>query len=126
MSITFEPVPEWLQDELDQMVEYELLRLDIPRKLDGFRYLTRAIARTIQEPDYIDRITKRLYPEVARSFNTNKTNVERCMRNAIKKCWDSKAGGREMLDQMAESHLIKHPTNSEFIALVAGYIRRTS
>lgn len=121
MPITFAPVPEWLQDELSDLVEQALRRLKIPTKLDGLAYLTFAIAETIQKPENVRYITKELYPTVAKRHNTSASCVERGMRTAIQAAW--KRGGRETLDEMAGYHLIERPTNSEFIALVANYIR---
>lgn len=48
MAITFEPLPEWLQDELLFKVEEKLTHLRIPRSLDGFDYLALAIAQVAQ------------------------------------------------------------------------------
>ena len=66
------------------------------------------------------RITKEIYPEVARRCGTKSSRVERCMRKAINHFWED--GNREALDQMAGYHLDKRPTNTEFIDLVSIYI----
>lgn len=122
MPITFEPIPEWLLDELLEQVEAELLRLGIPRALVGFRYHTDAIMWAVQEPGCTDFITKELYPDIARRHRVTASQVERSMRTAVQRCWSSER--REALDEMAGYHLTKRPTNSEFIQLVAAYIRR--
>lgn len=122
MPITFEPIPEWLLDELAELVEGALLRLGMPRTLVGFRYHADAIARAVQEPRCTDYITKELYPDIARAHRTTAARVERAMRTAVQHCWKSEQ--REALDEMAGYHLTKRPTNSEFIQLVAAYIRR--
>lgn len=122
MPITFEPVPEWLQDELMDLVEAELLRLHIPPTMDGFAYHACAIAQTVQNPKRTEFITKELYPEIAKQHATTPSSVERSMRTAVLACW--KRGGRGVLDEMARTHLDQRPTNSEFIKLVAAYIRR--
>ena len=124
MPITFEPVPEWLQDELLELVERQLLRLHIPRGLDGFHYQAAAIVQAVQNPQRTRFITKELYPDLAQEFGSTASNVERAMRTAVRYCWER--GGRETLEEMAATHLIERPTNSEFIDLVAAYIRHSS
>lgn len=122
MPITFEPVPEWLLDELKLQVESVLTALHIPEDLDGYRYLTFSITLNIQEPERVRYITKDLYPDTAIRFRSTVSRVERAMRTAVKTCWNS--GGRKTLDRMAGFHLIQRPTNSQFIRLVTKYIRR--
>lgn len=122
MQITFEPVPEWLQDELKFEVESVLTALHIPEDLDGYRYLTFSIMLNIQEPERVRYITKELYPDTAIHFRSTVSRVERAMRTAVKACWNS--GGRKTLDRMAGFHLIQRPTNSQFIKFVTRYIRR--
>jgi len=121
MSITFEPIPEWLLDELEEQIHAVLLWLKIPRRLDGFDYLTYAVMLSIQDPQCLKRITKELYPAVARLYRTDSSRTERSMRTAVGHSW--RYGGREALDQMAGYHLTERPTNSEFIGLVVAYIR---
>ena len=123
MAITFEPLPEWLQDELLFKVEEKLTHLRIPRSLDGFDYLALAIAQVAQNPVRTRYITKDLYPEIAKLRGTSASNVERTMRTAVKVCWDR--GGRRTLDEMAHYHLTERPTKSQFIDLVATNIRHT-
>lgn len=123
MPVTFEPVPEWLLDGLEDQIQTALLRLEIPRRLDGFDYLTCAVILAIQDPQCLKRITKGIYPVIAKRFRTDISCVERSIRTAINRCWC--CGGREALGQMAGYHLAGRPTNSELIELLAAYIRKS-
>lgn len=122
MPIIYEPVPEWLQDELPKIVERILRSLHITGKLDGLRYLVYAISATVHDPESTRFITKELYPEIGKHFGVTAAAAERAMRTAIQTSWDR--GGRETLDKMAGFHLTERPTNSEFLDIVAAYIVR--
>lgn len=122
MLITHAPALEELPEALCEQARDALALLRIPRSLSGFRYLTIAIVLVLQAPERLERITKEIYPEIARRCGTKVVRTERCMRTAIGRCWEQ--GNREALDQMAGYHLVKRPTNSEFIDLVSMYISK--
>ena len=105
---------------LEQQVEAVLRSLYVKGTLKGLRYLTYAVSETVKEPRRTELITKDLYREVARAYDATASRVERAMRWAIHISWEH---AREELDQMAGYHLVKRPTNREFIDLVAFYIR---
>lgn len=119
------PTPEWLDEgshKPEKSAEDLLRRLGFSGKLRGFRYLAAAIAQTVVDPDRIFLVTKSLYPDIAKEFQTTASKVERTMRHSIHRFWEH--GGCEALDQVANIHLTKRPTNSELIDFLADYIRR--
>ena len=70
--------------------------------------------------DVINAITKVLYPQVAKAFETTPSRVERAIRHAIEVAWDR--GDLETLQSFfgyTVSNAKGKPTNSEFIALIA-------
>ena len=74
----------------------------------------------IANPDIINRITKELYPGIARTFNTSPSKVERAIRHAIEVAWTR--GKIENLNDLFGYHVYTKndkPTNGEFIALIA-------
>ena len=74
----------------------------------------------IDEPDIINSITKRLYPEVAEHFDTTASKVERAIRHAIEVAWNK--GKIENINTLFGLKVYtsnEKPTNGEFIALVA-------
>ena len=107
-----------MEHELAQRVERELRSLYIGGTLMGLYFLVYAIVVEVQRPG--QRITKELYPEIARAFKTTPSRVERNMRWAIRMAWER---AKDKIDQMALRHLVKRPTNREFIDIVAFYIR---
>lgn len=120
----FEPIPEWLVDELYLTVRQELLALCIPEHLDGFSYLCSAIVKAVQNSEYARRVTKILYLELAREANTSPSCVERSMRTAIAAGWQR--GGQHALEGLLNRTLSRRPTNSQFIRLVTNAIRHPS
>ena len=71
-------------------------------------------------PGMINRITKELYPGIAKHFNTSASKVERAIRHAIEVAWTR--GKIENLNALFGFNIYgknDKPTNGEFIALVA-------
>jgi two-component system response regulator (stage 0 sporulation protein A) len=79
-----------------------------------------AIMIAVNDMDAINSITKVLYPQVAKTFQTTSSRVERAIRHAIEVAWDR--GDIETLQRFfgyTVSNAKGKPTNSEFIALIA-------
>lgn len=111
----------------EQAVSLVIREMGIPTHLKGYRYLKEAILLVMKETDLLSRITKELYPTVARNHSTTASRVERAIRHAIELAWNR--GNQEVLDQVfaKSGHREKgKPTNSEFIAIVADRLRTDS
>lgn len=94
--------------------------IGVPAHIKGYQYLREAIILTIGDMDMINAVTKVLYPEVAKKFNTTPSRVERAIRHAIEVAWDR--GDIETLQNFFSytvSNIKGKPTNSEFIAMIA-------
>lgn len=92
----------------------------VPAHIKGYQYLREAILLAIKDMDVINAVTKVLYPEVAKHFNTTASRVERAIRHAIEVAWDR--GDLETLQKYfgyTVSNAKGKPTNSEFIAMIA-------
>ena len=88
--------------------------------IKGYQYLREAILIAVADMDVINAVTKVLYPEVAKRFNTTASRVERAIRHAIEVAWDR--GDLETLQKYfgyTVSNVKGKPTNSEFIAMIA-------
>ena len=118
MSVIMDPAQN---NKLVDQAELVLRRLRITGKLIGFRYLTYAIARAVDDPTLLTLVTKVLYFETARAYQTTATRAERAIRHAVHRSWEN--GSRELLEKMAGHPLERCPTNAEFIDIVAYYIR---
>ena len=94
--------------------------IGVPAHIKGYQYLREAIMIAVDDMDVINAVTKVLYPEVAKRFNTTPSRVERAIRHAIEVAWDR--GDLETLQKYfgyTVSNAKGKPTNSEFIAMIA-------
>lgn len=100
------------------------LSIGIPAHIKGYGYLREAVRLVLDQPEIINRITKELYPGIARRFGTTPSKVERAMRHAIEVAWSR--GRLENINQIFGYRVFEaddKPTNGEFIALIADKLR---
>ena len=105
---------------LEGMVTAIIHDVGVPAHIKGYQYLREAILIAVADMDVINAVTKVLYPEVAKRFNTTASRVERAIRHAIEVAWDR--GDLETLQKYfgyTVSNVKGKPTNSEFIAMIA-------
>ena len=106
--------------ELDEKITNIFITVGIPAHIKGYQFLREAIKMAIQEPEIINSITKRLYPNIAEKFDTSSSKVERAIRHAIEVAWNR--GKIENINSLFGVKVYsdnEKPTNGEFIALVA-------
>ena len=104
---------------LDCKVTYILRTLGIPAHLNGYLYLKSAIIKTIEDPMYLILITKRLYVDIAKEYNSTPSKIERGMRNAIEKVEGTNNGLKIAFIGQAKDYY----TNTEFITGISELIR---
>ncbi len=105
---------------IEAMVTSVIHEIGVPAHIKGYQYLREAIKIAVSDMEVINAITKVLYPQVAKTFSTTPSRVERAIRHAIEVAWDR--GDLETLQRFfgyTVSNSKGKPTNSEFIALVA-------
>ena len=105
---------------LDEKITNIFITVGIPAHIKGYHFLREAIKMAIDNPEIINNITKKLYPEVAGKFNTTASKVERAIRHAIEVAWNR--GKIENINTLFGVRVYgqnEKPTNGEFIALVA-------
>lgn len=105
---------------LDEKLSNIFITVGIPAHIKGYHYLREAVKLTIENPDVINSITKRLYPAVAARFATSPSKVERAIRHAIEVAWNKgKIENVNHIFGIKVYNANEKPTNGEFIALVA-------
>ena len=106
----------------------ELLeQLGLARKEKGFERLSYAIAVTAKEFERAGSVTKLLYPDLAKHFQTTPEKIERSLRHLIEKSWEK--GEKTRFEELFGYHMDNseiRPTNSEYIAILADWIRSGS
>lgn len=107
-------------EDIQSMVTNIIHEIGVPAHIKGYQYLREAIILAVEDMDVINAITKVLYPQVAKTFGTTPSRVERAIRHAIEVAWDR--GDLDTLQRFfgyTVSNTKGKPTNSEFIALIA-------
>ena len=100
------------------------VHIGIPAHIKGYMYLRTAILETYLNVDFLGQITKVLYPEIARKYETTASRVERAIRHAIEVAWNR--GNIDAIDDIfgyTISASKAKPTNSEFIAMISDKLR---
>ena len=110
-------------EEIRELLE----QLGLSRKEKGFERLSYAIAVTAQEFERAGSVTKLLYPDLAKHFQTTPEKIERSLRHLIEKSWEKgeKTRFEELFGYHRDNSEIR-PTNSEYIAILADWIRSGS
>ena len=101
-----------------------LHEVGIPAHIKGYMYLRTAILTTYYNIEILGQVTKVLYPDIARMYNTTSSRVERAIRHAIEVAWNR--GNTDAIDDIfgyTVSAVKAKPTNSEFIAMIADKLR---
>lgn len=109
---------------IEAMVTSIIHEIGVPAHIKGYQFLRDAILLAVSDHDYINAVTKRLYPEIAKRNATTASRVERAIRHAIEVAWDR--GDVDTLNSYfgyTIHNLRGKPTNSEFIAMISDKIR---
>ncbi len=110
--------------DLETIVTEFIHELGVPAHIKGYQYIRSAIMMVVENMDLLNFITKQLYPDIAKAYNTTASRVERAIRHSIEVAWSR--GKPETMNEIFgyTIHTGKgKPTNSEFIAMVADRIR---
>lgn len=133
IEIARDPVPSVIShrnpdyNELEMEVTRVIQSLKIPPHFKGYSYLREAILMTIQDPNLINEVTKKLYPLIAAQYHTTQHRVERSMRFAIETVWNK--GDVKVLQVLHDlfGYCVDDkkgkPTNASFIAIISDKIR---
>ena len=91
-----------------------LLRcLGVPETYKGFRYAAYAAALCALSQERLLLVTKRLYPDIAKRFDTSWSCVERDLRTMIDVAWNRNPS---LLAKLARCTLGTKPPCAQFIA----------
>ncbi len=111
-------------ENLEQIITEIIHEIGIPAKVNGHEYIRRSIELIYINSEVKHNIVKKVYFVLAEEFDTTAYNIERCIRRAIEIAWDR--GNTEILEKYFGYTVSKfkgRPTNLEFLAMIADYIR---
>lgn len=120
----YESPAEYMEQNLENDVTQMLHEIGVPAHIKGYQYLRDAIAISVADQEMLTSVTKVLYPNIAKKYQTTSSRVERAIRHAIEVAWSR--GEMEVINDIfgyTVSNGKGKPTNSEFIALLSDKIR---
>ncbi len=109
---------------LEMRITQLLHEIGVPAHINGYNYIREAIIMCVNNPEILNYITKKLYPDIAQKYKTTDTRVEKAIRHAIERAWLK--GNQELINELFAYTIPAskgRPTNSEFIALIADKFR---
>ncbi len=111
-------------DNMEVLVSNIMRQIGVPAHIKGYQYLRQGIILSVDNPEFVQSITKQLYPTIAKQNKTTSSRVERAIRHAIEVAWDR--GDVDVLNSYF-GYTIQSargkPTNSEFIAMISDKLR---
>ncbi|MFJ7510079.1 sporulation transcription factor Spo0A [Peribacillus simplex] len=123
-QFSYRPQNESKPKNLDASITSIIHEIGVPAHIKGYLYLREAISMVYNDIELLGSITKVLYPDIAKKYNTTASRFERAIRHAIEVAWSR--GNIESISSLfgyTVSMTKAKPTNSEFIAMVADKLR---
>lgn len=108
------------ESRMEKEIAAVVRQLGVTSRYKGYFYLIGAIEMTGGSEHLGYRITKDVYPLLARRYSTTVTSVEHDIRTIVRYCWRKQ---RNVLDHMAGYTLTEQPSNREFIDILGYYLR---
>ena len=100
---------------------YRLIRqLGMTSKYKGYYYVVDAVEMAQKIYERPVKVTKDIYPVIARKYKSTPSNVEHNIRTLVNLCW---MNHKDTLEEMAGCTMADKPTNSEFIDILVYYLR---
>ncbi|WP_243149250.1 sporulation initiation factor Spo0A C-terminal domain-containing protein [Colidextribacter sp. OB.20] len=96
-----------------------LYRLGVTANYTGFFHTAYAVSLCVEQPDRLLLVTKWLYPEVAKQYNTNWKAVERNIRTVDNIIWEK---NRPLLEELAHGPLTQKPRNAQLLSILAAAV----
>ena len=112
------------KNQLINDITHILHEVGIPAHIKGYKYLRTGIEEMYYSTDLQGKITKELYPLIARRYSTTSSRVERAIRHAIEVAWNR--GNVDSIDDIFGYTINAYkakPTNSEFISMIADRLK---
>ena len=105
----------------EKMIVNILDSFGVNRSYTGHGYVVYGLLLIIEDPERLELITKSLYLNIAKHYNTNWSCVEKNIRTIVNCVWDSH--NTQLLEIIFnKSKRDKKPTNKEFLKYMYDYI----
>ena len=113
-----------MKDIREKIITKIVMRLGASPSTKGFTYIKAGIRTCLEDPKAITAITKVIYPEIAKVYDTTPVAVEHAIRHAITQGWAKR--DLELSDDIFTGQLQSKkdiPTNSVFLAAVVEWLK---
>lgn len=117
-------IGSYCNKDLKDSVIKILHELGVPSNIKGYKYIKEGITQVFYNPDMINKITKNLYPLIAKKYNTTPLSVESAIRHAIEVSFNR--GKWDVMENLFGNSFDMdkaRPTNSSFIVTIAERLR---
>ena len=132
ISSTYQKIVDPKSIESEELLKTRLMNditsilhdVGIPAHIKGYNYLRTAIEEVFYAKSMSGKITKELYPSIARKYLSTSSRVERAIRQAIEVAWGR--GNIDAIDSLFGYTINADkakPTNSEFISMIADKLK---
>lgn len=108
---------------VDSLISNSLIQIGIPASLKGYRYVATGIKKATEDQGVLEGVTKILYPDIAKKYDSTPQRVEKAIRHAIEVAWN-KNNNCDLKNRfnINLNDGKRRPTNSEFIATMSQYV----
>ncbi len=106
---------------MKRAIQKAIRSFGVTEKYKGFNATVDGVLFIIEVQEMPIKITKDLYPALARKYHTSIRNIEHNMRWITTMCWEK---NRKRLEEMAGYPLDSAPGNKEFLSILAFYVTR--
>lgn len=102
-----------------------LKKMGIQKMYKGCEYIVSSINYIDKNEKHFAPVTKVLYVEIAKQFNTSSLCVEKNMRSIIKSIWAKPENKNLIAEIFVPYNLEKRPSNMEFLVLLYSHLKYT-
>lgn len=106
-------------DELVLQIYDLLYQLGVTAHYIGFFHVAYAVRLCVEQPERLLFITKWIYPDVAKRYNTNWRAVARDIKTVGCVIWKQ---NRDLLEQLSRRQLTQRPGNAQLLAILASSV----
>ena len=103
-----------------------LHKFGIQKMYKGCEYITSSMDFISENEIYFTPVTKVLYVEIAKQYNTSGICVEKNIRSIIKKIWSNPYNENLLEEVFGKQYRTKSPSNISFLMLLYNHLKQTN
>ena len=102
-----------------------LHKFGIQKMYKGCEYIISSMTFISENEVYFTPVTKVLYVEIAKQYNTSSICVEKNIRSIIKKIWSNPYNQNLLMDIFGKQYRTKSPSNISFLMLLYNHLKQS-